>query len=94
MNWIEFTSKDRDGLFIVYQPDGVWIGYLYYHHKSSIAPYGEVFNWGAYCGDDPECVDDEEMDIFEKSIFFEIPEGSELFKEVNDYLEIKVDNCD
>ena len=92
MNWIEFTSEDRDGLFIVDQPDEVWIGYLYYRHKSPFAPYGKVFVWGAYCGDDSECVDDEDMDRFEKSTFFEIPKDSELFREVNGYLETKEDD--
>ena len=90
MDWKEFISKDRDGLFIVYELDEIWIGRLYYcQHQNQIVPHGKVFNWGSYYGDDPECVDDEDMDNFKMSSFFEISKNSELFKEINSYLEIE-----
>ena len=94
MNWEEFISEHRDGLFIVYEPNQIWTGYLYYRETSTLekvsrpgAPYDNVFCWGGYCGDDSECVDDEDMNDFKKSTFFEIHKDSELFGKLNNYLE-------
>ena len=79
MDWKEFSSKKRDGLFLVLDSDDQFISNLYYD------PYKSVFGCGNFLGDDPEFVEDWELELYKQRLFFELPE--DFAKEINPFLE-------
>ena len=96
MDWNEFSSKDRDGLFLIrykYKDEWEWrIDHLHLRHEAPIPglpdstyeKYGFGYYWGYYDGDDHEAVDGYQIEDDKECLFFEIKDP--LAEELNELM--------